>query len=480
MQSGRRGTSDEASDAIAYYADRPAEFIQDFFDPAPVLTSDQIAVCNALSEKHFVAVGSGHGCGKTALLAMMILWFMTTHNDCRVVCTAPALHTLADKLWPELHKWLAKFAFRENFGTTASSIYCKEAPDTWFGICRTSTKEHTEAFSGFHEGHILLIGDEASGLPEKTFEPLLGATSTPGAYCILASQATRKTGTFVDALMGKLSFFAGYHMDLNVAVAAGFASPDYELRIAERYGRDSDVYRVRVQGLPPRSDMEQLIPTEWVESAMKRTVEPKGLHVIGLDVAGDGPDDSVLMEFLGYQATFADHRHGVDTMGVAGWAAKHLQVRQALTPFDMIRVDANGIGAGVCSRLRELRAEGKIHCHVDDFISQRSAADETYSNMKTEAAYQLRAELEAGNVGFAGLDSYALASITRDLTGYTTQLTSSGVSKLVDPDDSPDWGDATLMATYRDTQNAGFLAHMRGVIQAKRDAREARRAGHGV
>src|SRR4029079_6177181 len=55
-----------------------------------------------------LTIRSGHGVGKTALLAWIVLWFMCTHYPCKVGCTAPTTHAIADVLWPEIGLWLGR------------------------------------------------------------------------------------------------------------------------------------------------------------------------------------------------------------------------------------------------------------------------------------------------------------------------------------------------------------------------------------
>ena len=52
-----------------------------------------------------LAVASGHGVGKSALVAWIILWAMSTLPDTRGIVTANTEAQLKTKTWPELAKW---------------------------------------------------------------------------------------------------------------------------------------------------------------------------------------------------------------------------------------------------------------------------------------------------------------------------------------------------------------------------------------
>ena len=51
-----------------------------------------------------LATASGHGIGKSALVAMVILWALVTRIDTRGVVTANTEKQLTTKTWPELAK----------------------------------------------------------------------------------------------------------------------------------------------------------------------------------------------------------------------------------------------------------------------------------------------------------------------------------------------------------------------------------------
>jgi len=51
------------------------------------------------------AIASGHGVGKSAIVAWLIYFLMSTRVDTRGVVTASTQFQLEDKTWPELAKW---------------------------------------------------------------------------------------------------------------------------------------------------------------------------------------------------------------------------------------------------------------------------------------------------------------------------------------------------------------------------------------
>ena len=62
--------------------------------------SDQLTLTSAIR----LAVASGHGVGKTALIAWIIQWFMSTRPHPQIVVMANTLPQLSNKTWRELAK----------------------------------------------------------------------------------------------------------------------------------------------------------------------------------------------------------------------------------------------------------------------------------------------------------------------------------------------------------------------------------------
>ena len=74
-----------------------------------------------------IAVCSGHGIGKSALVSMIILWAFTTFPDCRGVVTANTETQLKTKTWAALGKWFNLCWFmKDHFTLTATALLSKD------------------------------------------------------------------------------------------------------------------------------------------------------------------------------------------------------------------------------------------------------------------------------------------------------------------------------------------------------------------
>src|ERR1700731_3183294 len=73
-----------------------------------------------------IAVASGHGPGKSALVSWIILWALATMVDTRGVVTANTATQLHTKTWAELAKWHRLCLCGHWFVLTSTAIYAAD------------------------------------------------------------------------------------------------------------------------------------------------------------------------------------------------------------------------------------------------------------------------------------------------------------------------------------------------------------------
>jgi hypothetical protein len=84
------------------------------FMPGEMITWQQAEVVYAVMQavngqgKRKISIASGHGIGKSTILAMLILWFLFCFMESKVPCTAPTQSQMYDVLWAEIQKWILK------------------------------------------------------------------------------------------------------------------------------------------------------------------------------------------------------------------------------------------------------------------------------------------------------------------------------------------------------------------------------------
>lgn len=394
------------------------------------------------------ATASGHGVGKSALVAWLLLWAMSTHEDTRGVVTANTENQLRTKTWAELAKWHRLLICRHWFRLTATALFSVQPAHekTWRIDAVPWSENNTEAFAGLHnEGkRIIVVFDEASAIPDIIWETTEGALTDAGTQILWFAfgNPTRNTGRF------KECFGRFRHRWNTRQVDSRTVAITNKAQIAEwieDFGEDSDFVRVRVRGVFPRAGSVQFISGEVVEDARKRDVailahEPL---VLGVDVARFGDDKTVLCYRKGRNAAYLPWQtfRNLDTMQVAAKVAEAYALHQPSAIF----VDEGGLGAGVVDRLRQLSVPvtgvnfgGKPdRVQMDDGIKVRNKRAEMWAFM--------RAWLKGGAIP----DDHELAA---DLTGPEYAFDENQAIQLEKKEQmkkrglaSPDLGDALAL-----------------------------------
>jgi len=149
-----------------------------------------------------IAVASGNGIGKSALLAWIILWALITFEDTIGVITAGTEGQLRTRLWSEISKWHSKLpdGLRAQFELTATAIFNKQSEKTWRVDGRPWTERNKEAFSGVHNfrKRVIIVFDECSMIPDTIWDATSGMLSdaeTEIIWCVFGNP-TRNSGRF--------------------------------------------------------------------------------------------------------------------------------------------------------------------------------------------------------------------------------------------------------------------------------------------
>jgi hypothetical protein len=312
-----------------------------------------------------ISVASGHGIGKSAEIAMVNKWALDTCPNTRVMVTANTEGQLHTKTSPELIKWHNLALTHDWFRTSTTSMVSRQPGHEKIWRCDlvTWSENNTEAFAGLHnEGsRIVLIYDEASGIPDKVWEVSLGALTDANTEIIWLAfgNPTQNTGAFRETFGKHRNLWKTKQIDSRTVEGTNKAYLD---EIAKTYGEDSDITKVRVRGMFPSASSMQFIALDVVEAAQARQPAP-GLAsdplIYGLDCARFGDDSSVLAKRCGRDAKSRPWKRWqkADAMLIAGDVALEAQREHP----DAIFVDAGNIGAAIVDRLRQLLPDTPIY-----------------------------------------------------------------------------------------------------------------------
>ena len=351
------------------------------------------AECNPLQ----FARTSGHGIGKSACVAWIILWAISTMEDTKGVVTANTENQLKTKTWAELAKWVRLFIGKDLFKLTATALFSvdPEHEKTWRIDMVPWSEKNTEAFAGLHNKgkRILIMFDEASAIADKIFETTEGALTDKNTQIIWVcfGNPTKNSGRFRECFKG--GKFA--HRWDSAAIDSREVSITNVAQIDKwiaDYGDDHDFVRVRVKGQFPRVDATSFISLEIAREATTRTLPEENYAsvVLGVDVARFGDDNSIIYPRQGRDARSRQPRvyKGLNTMQLA------TQVFNAYIEYSAaaVFVDGGGVGGGVVDRLMEMGVPvyevtfgGKSDNHNadDPYLKYLNKRAEIWGSMKT-------------------------------------------------------------------------------------------------
>jgi phage terminase large subunit len=445
-------------DAVEFYIDNPVEFTKDIIRVTP--DDIQGDILNSVANNQLTSVRSGHGIGKSALQSWIIIWFMSTRLHPKIPCTAPTKHQLYDILWAEVAKWLNQSLLKNEFEWTYEKLYYKPRPETWFAVPRTATKP--DALQGFHAESIMYILDEASGIPDKIFEPVLGALSTDDAKLLMCGNPTQLSGFFFDSHNKNRAIYNTFKVS---GENSNRVSKDFIKMIIDMYGEDSDVYRVRVAGEFPKAMPDSFIPLDWAEKNSTKqlaVIEPFVID-IGVDVARFGDDESVICSiFNKMQEQKPEIHFHNDTMQLAGRVVQTIDRYMHKYPNAKInvKIDCDGLGVGVYDRLKEQRLRINLYeCHFGGKGGKLKDNDPIkFSNCTGLMWGTLREKLRNNNISLF----YDDLQITQ-ISNRKYRINSNGEVELERKEEmkkrglkSPDRADALVLALY-ESNKAGTI-----------------------
>tara|TARA_R110000744_G_scaffold228_2_gene869 strand:- start:13828 stop:15459 length:1632 start_codon:yes stop_codon:yes gene_type:complete len=355
-------------------------------------------------KKTGVSIKSGKGPGKTTLEAWLTIWFLMCFPGSIVPCTASKLDQVKDVLWREISKWIKISADKGSYGpivkdsltVQGEKIFVKghsgEDGKEWFAIARSASTaggsdSPAETLQGFHAQYMMIIVDEATGVPDNVFMPLESTLSDPVNFLIMTYNPTRTSGFAYRSQHRDKEEWLTYRW--NCEDSENVSKESIE-RVARKYGRDSNAYRISVLGLEPVGDSDSVMPLEWVMAAVNRdiVVDDDDPIISCVDLARQGDDKSVI---LTRQSMKVDPNiksfNGQNTMEMAGWISLHIAEEEpTCTGLDVI-----GMGYGVLDRLREVG-----HRISGINVSESTSRKEKFERLRDELWWKCRKAFEEG------------------------------------------------------------------------------------
>jgi hypothetical protein len=337
----------------------------------------------------------------------------------------------------------------------------KKYEERWFATAKTATKP--ENMQGFHEDNMLFVVDEASGVADAILEAILGTLSGENNKLLLCGNPNKTSGVFYDSHNRDRHRYKVHKVS---ALNSSRTSKDNIEMLLEKYGRESDVARIRVFGEFPRGESDTFISLETVEQGVNTNLEIRksiGTLHIGVDVARYGDDETIIAPRIDNKL-FPLHRYHkqgtTETTGIVIAKAKELIEQFPQIQQVKIKVDDSGVGGGVTDQLNEIVWQERLPFEVYGVINNGKAIDDHYENLGTEMWASIRSLLEENMKSYIN-GSEPIIELPNDnklisqLSTRKFKMTSRGRIVLERKEDmkkrgldSPDRADAVALAFY--------------------------------
>lgn len=308
-----------------------------------------------------LAISSGHGVGKTANIAMIVNYFMSCWPKTRVVMTANTGPQVRNRTFAEVIKWMRMGMSSFLFDIKAETIRAKTEGDstawrveifTWKDGCPAAIAGLHNAGTEKQKRVTLVIFDEASEIPESIFNTMEGFFTDQhmiGVFIAMGNR-TMNTGPFAECFQASHPRSRNWITKVISCEDVEGIDPQFakDILALNNGDRESDEYRVRVRGLEPKSNIDQFIPSELIERAYGKVLDPSMYQyapvIIGVDPALSGEDSFTIALRQGLHCQI---------LGTYKYTLDHVQMARIVGEFeDMYKaaavvIDYGGGGTGL-------------------------------------------------------------------------------------------------------------------------------------
>ncbi|MCU1494853.1 MAG: hypothetical protein JWO62_2617 [Acidimicrobiaceae bacterium] len=453
----RQRSEKYASDPVGFITDRLGE----------IAWSKQAEIIESVRDHRRTAVRSCHAIGKSHIASRTAAWWLDSWpaGEAFVVSTAPTFEQVRAVLWRYIGQVHRKAGLQGRVNQTEWWI-----GEEFVGFGRKPADTNEAAFQGIHARRVLVILDEACGIPRQLWLAAnslaanedsrilaIGNPDDPQSY--FAAVSTPDSGWHQIAVSAfDTPNFTGEVVPPEVA--AELIGPIYVEEMAKDCGPESGPYLSKVLGqFAPDSDDGVVLLSAVRACQHAEPVEYDDDELLPIELGWDvgaGGDKSVVRERCGVRAGRVWYPKGADTMAQCGEVLEII----AETGATAIKIDTIGIGHGAGDRMAELGREGAHDADVVRVnVGESSTRPERFPKLRDQLWWEVGRRLSTDHAwDLSACDEATVAQ----LTAPKYALDSSGRIKVEPKAEtkkrlgrSPDEADALLLAFHHRSKRKG-------------------------
>ena len=434
------------------------------------LWSKQREIIESVRDHSQTAVHSCHAIGKSFVAATTVAWWLDVHpiGEAFVVTTAPTDKQVKAVLWREINRLHTRAGLA---GRTNLSEWYIGKELVAFG--RKPADQDPTAFQGIHARYVLLVLDEACGIPKELWDAGSSIVSNEHSRTLAIGNPDDPFGEFASNChkgSGWNVIHVGFKHTPNFTgepvapiVADSLISPRWVEERRKKWGEGSAIFTSKCKGHFPLEGTSGTIPYAWAVACRDLELPPSDGDVAegGIDV-GAGGDRTVLRERRGPRAGREEVFVDADPMRSVGRLVEKIN-EWGLT---RVKVDVIGIGWALAGRLAELSSVHNVvgaqrgeTTHSAEVVKVNfgerptEGKEKRFLNKRAEVYWEVGRELSR-------LRRWDLGAVDDDviaeLTVSTYEVMDSFGKIKIEPKDkiierlgeSPDRAEALLLAFY--------------------------------
>lgn len=398
-----------------------------------------VAILEALVNGKWCGVESATGPGKTFFGACIVMWFLESFENSRVITTAPKADQLFSQIWGEISKLYPMF----NKGSLLASGELRMSDDPMslykaeaFVAGVAANEDSTTKAQGFHAEHMLIILEETPGVPAPTIAALQNTSSAPHNLILAFGNPDNQQDNLhkfclqENVVHIRVSAYDHPNVVLNNPnFIPGACSKVGIQRIISRFGEGTALTLSRTRGISPAQSLDSLIKYEWIAEANEKYKELLnennkldlnklvGERGLGVDVANsEFGDKASYCRGIGNVAFSVIDFHCPDSNQL-GHQIFLLVKEEKINP-DYLGIDGVGIGAGTINTLKEYGIDDKGINLQGAASPLETNTTENFPNLRSQMWWQLREDLRLGNIALVD-DEELVADLTTPKVEFT-------------------------------------------------------------